>query len=317
MVNPTDFLSAKDYTYLVPDDEVRRVASTGLLASLTPNEGVSPWNITLVWMPLFAQSKWLISKDVITQQTVVGGVETPEPLFENGEVAAKLIYTGESWDSSLSAFSGWDHRPFLKEINHTVIPPISANLNQGFNRINALGADGSYTNGKWVYRGEAAYVRTPNHDGLNTLVEPSFINSVWGVERPISDDFRMQAQFLFKYYPQYTAIDQTTGADLISQVINRQIAQTNALIFRYQEQSQPGATLRFSYANSENHIDTEIFLIQYFNGGDYLIRPKVSYAWTDVFRTTVGVDYYGGPPDRALGASSAYNSVFLEAKYSF
>jgi len=317
VVNPTDFLSAKDYSYLVADDETRRVASTGLWSSWTPEEGRSPLNVTLVWMPYFAQSKWLISPDVIPAQVVVGGVETPDPILANGEVAAKLTYTGDSWDSSISAFSGWDHRPYLKEINHTVMPPIVTNLSQSFSRINALGADGSYVSGKWIYRGEGAYVRTPNNDGANTLIKPTHFNSAWGVERPVSDDFRIQGQFLYKYYPQYTAIDQTTGADLISSSINRQIAQTNALIFRYQEQSQPGATFRLSYANDENHFDAEIFYMRYFNGGDYLIRPKASYAWTDLFRTTLGVDYYGGPSDRALGTSSTYNSVFFEAKYSF
>ncbi len=54
-----------------------------------------------------------------------------------------------------------------------------------------------------------------------------------------------------------------------------------------------------------------------FNGQDYLVRPKVSYAATDRLKYTLGADFYGGPSERFLGSLSPYNSIFGEAKYSF
>ena len=54
-----------------------------------------------------------------------------------------------------------------------------------------------------------------------------------------------------------------------------------------------------------------------FIGGDYLIRPKFSYAFTDALKGTLGMDYYGGPMDRPLGQLQVFNSVFVEGKYSF
>jgi len=55
--NPTDYHTAKNFQFLNPDDEVRRQGSGSLLASITPDEGSSPWNLTGVFTPIIAQSR--------------------------------------------------------------------------------------------------------------------------------------------------------------------------------------------------------------------------------------------------------------------
>src|SRR6478736_3803234 len=42
--NPTDFLSAKDFTFFNPDPEVQRIGATSLWLTWTPAQGSSPFN---------------------------------------------------------------------------------------------------------------------------------------------------------------------------------------------------------------------------------------------------------------------------------
>ena len=58
-INPTDFHSAKNYTFFNPDDEVRRIGSLSLQGIHTFNEGDSPFSLTVIWTPIFAKGKIL------------------------------------------------------------------------------------------------------------------------------------------------------------------------------------------------------------------------------------------------------------------
>ncbi len=319
VLNPTDFLSAKDYTLFNPDEEVRRLGSTMLWLNWTPDEGNSPLNFTFVAVPVFAQSRLLVAPTTIpANSTVATTAIAPPQTISNTETAFKAAYFGSSWDVSLSVFRGFNHMP---EYALTSVTGSGATLVANFTPISrairAVGSDASFTSGKWVFRGESAYVWTQNDTGTNPTIQPSHWDSVVGVERPFGDDFRLQAQFVSRYHPNFTPPDQAGGADPVSAAINPQLARANALLLNYQDRFRPGATLRLSYTNETNGIDTELFLMGNVIGGDYLIRPKFSYNWTDAIKTTIGTDYYGGPADRPLGALKAFNSVFIEGKYSF
>ncbi|HUP58501.1 MAG TPA: hypothetical protein VM598_13675 [Bdellovibrionota bacterium] len=311
VVNPTDLLSAKDYTIFNPDEEVRRTGQTSILVNFTPQAGNSPVTLTGVFTPVFAQSTLLFNPALAPAGITVGATPvTPPATFANTEQALKAAYAGSGWDASVLYFRGFNHMPEFFRSG-------TASVGLTFNRIHAAGADFSFTSGKYTFRGESAYVWTRNDDGTNPTIQPTHWDSVVGVERPFGEDFRLQIQGVWRYHPHWTAPDQAGGADPVSIAFNRQIAAVNALILNYQEKSRPGATMRFSYLDSSNGFDAELFLLGNFVGGDYLLRPKAAYAWTDAFRTTLGIEWYSGPEGRTLGQLRVYNSVFTEAKYSF
>jgi hypothetical protein len=317
-INPTDFLTSKNSTFFNPDDEVKRRGSASVLLNFTPEEGASPWSFTTVWTTIFARSKHLIAGQSVPSNVTLREAEPPPVTFQNGEISEKISYTGSGWDGSLSYFNGWSHKPELQERSHILVgfTPV-VEVDQVFRRVQGYGADWSYSTEKWVYRFESAYIVTANHDGENPLVMPTHWDSVLGAERPIGDHFRIQGQFIMRYFPQFKSADQAGGPDAISAGVNRSLASTNALLLGYQEQSQPAGSVRVSYTDQENAIEADIFLLQNFNGSDYLIRPKISYGWTDFIRSTVGSEIYGGPTNRPLGSLHSYNSVFFETKYTF
>lgn len=319
VVNPTDFLTAKDYTFFNPDEEVRRIGAVGVSLSWTPQNGNSPLTLTTVLNPVFAQSRLLLAPQMVPSQvSLSSSPQIPEPIVSNTEMALKVSYVGTMWDSSISLYRGFNHLPDLQitGIGGTPVSP-TITVAETYHQMRALGVDGSASLGKWVFRGESAYFWTENNDGSNPLIQPSHWDGVLGVERPLGEDFRIQAQTIFRYFPFYSSPSTASGATPFMTAVNQQLAAANALIQNYQDRFRPALTFRFAYSNDQNRISTEMFLLMNIVGGDYIARPQFSYSWTDALKSTLGLNYYAGPIDRPLGALAPYNAVFAELKYVF
>lgn len=317
-VNPTDVLSAKDYTFMNPDEEVRRLGATSFWLSFAPNTGVSPWVLQAVWTPVFPQSKLLISPSSIPSGVAVGATQTPTFTFANSEQAGRVTYNGSGWDASLLAFRGWSHLPEFAETGRSgTATSFVLQLSPTYRRVRVLGADGSYAFENWVFRAESAYFWTENDDGTDPTRMPSHWDSVLGLERPVWDDFRIQGQVLWRFIPRYTAPADVGGEDATAIAVNQNVAFTNAQVLNYQEKSRPGATLRVSYSSEKSDWEPEVFVMGNFVGGDFLLRPKLAYRWTEALRMTLGIDHYGGADDRPLGALKHFNATYAELKYTF
>ena len=271
--------------------------------------------------PICASKLLLAPGQIPSFVTLAQDPQVPATNLGNSETALKFSYAGNQWDASFLVFRGWNHLPELQTDRDHAGSRFGSRCCPDFSSLHSGGGDGSFTSGKWIFRGEAAYVWTENNNGQNPLIQPSHLDSVLGVERPIGHglggDFRVQGQFLFRYYPQFLAPSQAGGGNALVASVNQQAAEMNALIQNYQDQTRPGATLRLAYSNETSGIDTDVFLMGNFLGGGYLVRPQLAYAWTDSLKTTLGVDYYGGPSDRPLGVFAPYSSVFAEARCLF
>ena len=243
---------------------------------------------------------------------------SPPVEMANSEVSGKLSYGGKGWDTSVSGFSGYSHSPELQVVSisgNPLFPNVTAS--QVYRNIWSIGADGSYSTQRWIFRGESAFTQTPNNDGSAPTEEPSHWDSVLGAERGLSGNFRAQGQFVARYFPQYTPPNQATGPDPLTTQINQVLASENALLLQYQDQFRPSATFRLSYTDEKTGWDGEIFYLENLTGDDFVIRPRVTYSWTDLLKTTLGSEIYGGPTNRPLGAFAPYSSIFFEAKYTF
>jgi hypothetical protein len=322
-INPTDLLTAKNFTIFNPDEEVRRTGAVSILVSWTPSQGDSPWTLSGIVTPVFPKSKLLLQSSAFPSQiNLSSSVSNPAANLSNSESAFKLSYAGQQWDFSWSAFSGWNHLPEFEVVSIQTLgassnPEVSATIEQTFHRYRALGLDTSFTSGKWIFRGESAYVWTENDDGTTPMIQPSHWDFVLGTERSFWEDFRIQAQSVFRFFPRYQAPTQAAGSNALQTGVFQQVAALNALIQGYQDSFRPAATLRLSYSNEFKGLAADAFIYMNFVGGDYLFRPSLDYFLTESFKLTVGVDYYGGPSNRPLGRLSEFNSLFLEAKYFF
>lgn len=317
-INPTDFLSAKDYTFLNPEEELRRTGATSVIASCTPSKGTSPFTFTAVWTPVAPQSKLLVPTSAVPTGVTLAATQSPSATPANSELAFKTAYAASSWDVSLSAFKGYNHMPeyFLASTGGTLLAPVFT-IAPTFHMQTAVGGDFSRAFESTILRAETAYVWTENRDGTNPLIQPSHWDAVVGVEKPFFTDFRVQAQLMWRLFHAYKPADQATGSNAVEALVNQRIAAANALLLNYQDPFRALATLRIGYNDPSLTWDAEVFAVFNFQGRDSLIRPKASYLWADALRTSIGMDRYAGPSDRPLGTLSAFNSIFAEAKYFF
>lgn len=309
-VNPTDYFTAKDMTLLNPDDEVRRLGAPGFNFSYTPRGGASPFTMQLVFQAAYPQMRMLIPDQSIPPGIVFEKTAPAPDWFRSDsmEAGVKLSYQQPSFDLSISAFRGRSqYAQYLFDLP-------SASIRAVHPGETAVGADGSFTWDAQVFRFETA-LRMPDNgtreDPNFGLVQPWHWDSVIGVERPLGDEFRIQAQFLYRwhlYYPEAMTF-------LPVQVA---VGNANALILNYQDQGNPGGTLRLAWQKDGSNFTADVFMVGYFASGEsFLIRPQVGYTPFTNMKLITGADLYGGNPDRPLGALRSRSHLFFEAKYVF
>ncbi len=317
-MNPTDFLTAKDYTFANPEEENKRIGAGMIEWSLTPNQGTSPFTFTAVFIPKSPHSKILMASDTLPASFSTGTYQAPTTTINHSEQAIKIAYNRDSWDASISGYRGFNHTPefVLGTVGGTILSP-TFSLYQTIHKQQAIGNDFSVSFDNWVIREEASVVWTENNGAETPMSIPKHYDAIVGVERPLFTDYRIQAQFYARYLPNLASALDAPGSTAAEKAANQAIASTNALLLNYQNKYRPTSTLRFSYTHPSLIWDAEVFTVYNYIGGDTLIRPKASYLFTDAFRTTIGVDHYAGPSDRPLGALTSFNCVFLEAKYTF
>lgn len=315
-VNPTDYLTAKDYTFLNPDDETRRTGAETLLLSWTPRNGNSPFNFNFIFQPSYPQNRLLIPSTAIPAglpiPVQVNASAPAEFSSEFQQVAIKAAYLGAHFDVSLSAFRGWSATPQYM-LEESAIVPKSV-------RESAVGADASFSSGASTFRIESA-LHMPEGgmpgDTLFGVLQPWRWTTVAGIERPFGESFRGQLQFVFQNSLQSLSAESYTDSSLVSTAIQREIGKTNALLLDFQRANQFGATFRLAYAPEASRWNMEAVSLVYFPGGDYYLRPLVGYRPMENVKLSVGADLYGGPADLRLGALRSYSTAFAEAKYVF
>ena len=316
-VNPTDYFTAKNYTLLNPDDEVKRIGAPALHYNFTPDQGNSPLNFEVVVQAYYPQMKLLIPDTAIPNGLQFQKYPNTPTAFQGNsmEYGFKLSYLKSDYDFSISAFKGFSQYPeYIFNPRTLAVSPINP-------AERAFGADASFTTGAYIVRLESAVHILDNgssSDPLYGLVEPNHWDSVIGVERPFLTDFRIQVQFLYRYHLEYE--DPSLNASPVPMLnqIQQTVAQANALILNYQRQSNPGATLRLSYSNETSNWSGDIFLLGYFGGGqDHLLRPQIGYTPVTNLKLQAGLDLYGGAESRPLGALHDRSDAFFEAKYQF
>lgn len=312
-LNPTDFLTAKDLTFLSTAEALRVQGAPGMRLSFVPNAGVSPIEVTLAWNARYPQTKMLIpSNGIPAGITVETDANTPAFFQDSQEWALKLAYLQPSYDFSISGFSGRNHfGQFTLQGNQVGLT---------FERTRALGADFSITFQDFVLRGESAYFfyesGGPGGAGFS-LTEPDHWDTVLGVERAIGANFRVIVQGIYRVHPKLQDWETYVGNSPTETAISRGLGRANALIQNYQEKSETGATVLVGYENTDRTWDVKIAALGNFIGGDFAIRPRVRRELRESLHATLGMDYYGGPAEKTLGALTDYRSAFVEIDMNF
>jgi len=297
-INPTDNLSPRDFTLLVPEDDDQRLGTPAVKATYYFKE----ISLSAYWLPDFESDTIPIQQP---PPTFTVTEDVPDTSF--GAWAVKIEQTGKVVDWSLSYFNGYDLSPDLGIIS----PTQPTHLVLKNHRIYVIGTDAATTLGRYGLRAEAAYTMTQDNRGDNPYVKNPFFFMVMGGDRTFLEYLNVNLQYLIRVVVNYQNPDEITNP------VVRAVAIEQAVISNQLDQIQQGATLRINYKWLNETLEGEIatvFLTPHFS---YVIRPKVTYAFTDRWKGIIGGDLYEGNQPSFFGYLRHNSTAYAEVRWSF
>jgi uncharacterized protein DUF1302 len=298
-VNPTDVVSPRDFTLLVPDDDDQRFG----VAALKATYYAGTVSVTGLWLAEFEPHVTPIPRPdapFTTRERV--------PADPVAQWAVKLDHTGGGFDWSLSYFDGFDPFP---DLGIDRVTPAGVELILRHHRIRVVGADAATTVGRYGLRGEAAYTFTEDPAGDNPQVKNPFFFMVVGGDRTVAEHLNINLQYIFRYVVHFRSpVD-------ISNPVERGVATQQAVASNQLDRIQHGAAVRISHRWLNDTLEGEVASILSLTRLDYVLRPKLTYALTDRLKGVVGADVFRGPPRSFLGNLRENTTVYAELRWSF
>src|SRR6185437_12779671 len=295
-INPTDNLTPHNYTILTPDDDDERSGTVAALVALRAH-GTA---LTAVWLPQFNPS-------VLPLPTLPGGHYIEQSVHTN-EYAIKLDRSDGGVDWSLSYFNGRELFPQLSAGGREVA---ANDVLLAHNRVRVLGMDAATVVGRFGLRAEAAYTWTSNGVPGEPFTERPFFYMVAGTYRTFFEYFNLNLQLYLRHVTGYQDPRNIPDAAV------RALAIDDAILEYQLVRSEEGLTARLDNKWLNETLDGEIAAAYSLSLHDYVIKPKVSYAFTDRLKGTVGANVYRGSDTTFFGVLRDISSVFVEMKYSF
>ncbi len=294
-VNPTDVWTTRDLTLLVPDDDDNK---------LGVSSAQSTWNLGNYHLIALWQPEW--RKPIFPTPGLPPGITFTnlDPSNAAAQFGIKLDHSGEGTDWSVSYAHALDRTPDV-----TVLGPTSLGFNYQF--IDVYGADAAIPIGNYGLRAEVAYTRTQDHNGQDPLTKNSNFFSVFGAERTFDGVFTVNAQYLYRHTFDFQDPNSITDPNV------RLIASQVNLASNQLAEDMHGASVRLSHKAFNETLESEIAFVDWFKKGDSFIRPKVTYAFTDHWKGSVGGIIYSGPSDSFFGRLSDASTVFAEVRFNF
>jgi len=274
-VNPTDNVTPRDYTMLTPEDVDQR---RGVLAASAAYhwDGAS---LSAYWLPSFRPNVLPIAP--------VPNVRLREETPHAAQGALKFDASGGAIDWSLSYYNGLDVNPDLRLDS---AGPGGVELTQIHRRVRILGADAATVAGRYGLRAEAAYTWTDGaaRGSADPLVKKPFLYLVAGGDRTWGDNFNVNLQYYLRRVAGYQ--DPRTQPDALL----RALAIQGALGASQLERWQHGLTYRIANKWLNDTVEAELAGIVSLSKRDWAFKPRLSYAISDQWRVTAGMNWFRG-----------------------
>jgi hypothetical protein len=178
-------------------------------------------------------------------------------------------------------------------------------------RIRVAGADFAVPVGRMGLRGEMAYTWTDSTTGNDLLRKRPFFFGVFGVERTFGETLNVNLQ-AYTYAtrdwrnPRYIA-DPALRALAVSQAIsNHQLDRT-----------EHGLALRIGDKWLHETLEAEVAVMSSLVRRDYVLKPKVSYAFNDHVKGVIGAELLRGSDDALFGRWRKNSAAYAELRYSW
>lgn len=258
--------------------------------------------VSLLWLPEFRPNVLPITA---TPNTFNQGQASATQLVQ---FAAKYDYVGKGVDWSFSYFDGMDRNPNLAV---TGIGPLGVSFIQRYYRIRAIGFDAATTIGRYGVRSEVAYVRTQDEKGNNPEIFNPYLFAVIGADREVVQNWNINVQYMFHYTFSYQS------PPTIQNPIFRAIGEANNLLSLQTHQVLHGLSVRLNRKWLNDSLETGLTSVLFFNDGDVLVTPKITYKVTDNLRVTIGGDYYSGSSTTVLGRLRNNSTAYLAVRFGY
>lgn len=294
--NPTDNLSPRDYTLLVPEDDDQR--SGAYAAKATYN--FKDWSLTGIWLPEFRPNVLPL------EHTPTLNFSERIPHGQGGGIKAEQ--SGKAFDWSLSYFDGLD---INQDVSIKSFRSGGLNLNLDHHRVRILGADAATVLGRYGLRAEAAYTSTEDDTGRDPFVKNPFFYLVAGGDRTFFEYLNINLQYYARYISRYQ--DPTRLSDPYMRAVAIQEAVINNQFDRFQH----GITFRISDKWLHETLEGEIAGITSLTRRDFVIKPKLVYSFNDHWKGSIGANLFRGEDNTFYGRLRDNSTVFMEIKYSF
>lgn len=290
-INPTDYLSPRDLTLLVPEDDEQRMGINAVQVRHGFDDSLSLTAVLADFdanrMPTGSLPARLDKRD------------EPDAL----ETALKLDHAGDSLDWSLSWFDGYERAPRYQAVLTPSLRFISA-----YERKRAVGADFAWATGEWTMRGEFAHERL-TLDCSGCRDERREVNRiVLGADRNFGDSGNFNVQ-LFGVFRDYR---EPAGSGVL-RLVEEGIDRLNSEFDR----RDWGMTTRVSDMFFNERLKLELSAVVDITGSSYVLRPRASYSVTDSVKLGAGVDHFHGARQTYFGVREKNSVKFVEVSLVF
>jgi hypothetical protein len=307
----TDIISPKNLSeFLLPDFEEIRLGVTSI--KMNYYSGNSTFELVLIpqFQPtIFADTNSIWDpKPPVMEMTIPIGFQLQKNVdysrnsvdasLENSEIAGKYSFLSGIIDFELMGGYLWDDNPTLHTIKaiDPVNKTVKVTVRPEYHRLTMGGGSFSTSIYGWVLRGEGAYYQGRNFISIDPLasegvVEKDYLHYLMGLDYNIF------------------------GVDVSAQYMEERILDYEVNI--YQDEVQQTAT----FLANQDLLNETLFLsclVYYgFNQSDALIRPKVTYKYSDGLEVILGANFLLGDGVGMFGQYYKNDMIYTKMKYSF
>jgi len=299
-LNPTDNVSARDYTSPFAVDETQRIGAPALSAVQELGE---------------AGRLMLLAKRFFPSRGPSDNNETALAVREHDqhtEYALKFDRTGAALDWSLSYFRGIEKLRSLQLIRAPNGAGIGTVIgaNRGHAPLEVFGADAATTTGSWGWRGELARLRFRDSRFERDDGRLSHWYGIVGVDTSLPHDASIGVQYFVRRFAQAPLLEGLAPAE---QGLRRRLRIANNQFHRLQD----GVTVRLAQRLWNDRIDYEVVGVANLREHDHAIRPRVNLRYADHIRLSAGADVYRGREESFFGSLRENTAGFVEVVFIF
>jgi len=211
----------------------------------------------------------------------------PNWSFNNSEYGLAWRSNVNGWDVSLNWFYGWKDNPVLDKrlTGGTML------ITPTYQKMHTVGGSFSNAFGAIVLRGEMAVNVNERIATTTTSVESTTWNAALGLDYN-QNNWRISPQLFIRHLekPSSTSIeDQNSG--FVSLMLST------------------------DYLNEK--LKPEVIALMNWSDGSTMIRPKVSYEFSDQTTGRLGIDFFAGKNTAFFGQFDQNDRVYSELEYTF